>query len=1096
MAVSCPECGNVNSDTNKFCSACGARLRPDARGRCPDCGALNPPSNIFCDECGARLVPISPAMSVQGDESSVRGLSLPSKDSAEEDDTPDWLSQLRSGFSDSLEGEDDEEVVESGTRGGELSLDDAVPTPPDEEVPSWLRSLSAPLDEDEETAKAEEPSDLPMAGELPSWLRDALQGSKADTGQASQRRTDQPESVPSPGPAGLEGGELPDWLADASLPDSAAPMAGGEGVADDSPASTLDQDAPTLVPPTGGMELGDLPDWLQDFKPQEPTAEAGLPDLDSFSLDTAGLEPGELPDWLEDLKPQELGPEEPDVDFSMPEVEAQREELLEWLDDVQHPEASEEAPSEPVLLAGDTSADRAAGLPDWVRAMGADEPVPTADSFDLPEPYDDQESEPDAVPDWLRESVDEDDLPLVVGERQLESPDELPGWLQDLGDQEPALSETIPAISEGEAEADQVPDWLQAVGIQETGLDAEISPIDGGEAEPGELPDWLQEYTLGEDLDRPGLAPPTPLITGEEQPLPVSQPKQRPLKGPRPPSAAEASELTDWLGATAPLVDDKQSLPAGSLRGTGPLLPPELPDWLAEVSDTASSELPDWLMQESDDKTLLTTGMAAPDAQQGERVPTGQLPSWLALDEMDLRGPEQEEVELAPADLPDWLQPSGKTAAVTSLETEALPEWLVPPGGLEGVSLEEDYPSGVSTAVPALGLVQAEIPDWLQALKPADVGEGALGVEGLEALEPVEQGGFLDGLRGALAAATVVAIPSRAKSLPKFVITEQQQAHAQVLERVIHAGAAPKPEIAPQSRAPAWLERGVIPLIILIAVLLPALIGNPLGGYLGGQLEMPDIGATYNLVQLELQQDSTLVIAAFDLAPAEAGELIPISKVMLRQLMARRARILTVSTTTSGSEIAQAVMEELAAEYDYQYGTDYLNLGYIPGGAVGLQAFATAPWKVFAGEDFLGRHAAARNAPAAAGLDNSLANINMVFIFTADRDDLVGWMEQVGRLKEMEQVTMVAGVSAGLEAWAQPYTRSSPRQLDGLLSGIPGAAQYELRVNQHQTADQMDDALNLRNSQTMGLTIIIILVAIGLVWGIGSGLVNRRRSDG
>jgi hypothetical protein len=190
-------------------------------------------------------------------------------------------------------------------------------------------------------------------------------------------------------------------------------------------------------------------------------------------------------------------------------------------------------------------------------------------------------------------------------------------------------------------------------------------------------------------------------------------------------------------------------------------------------------------------------------------------------------------------------------------------------------------------------------------------------------------------------------------------------------------------------------------------------------------------------------------------------------------------------------------MGELASEYDdYDYGDDYINLGYIPGGAVGLQAFAAAPWNLFSGADYVGSAPTARDAPAAAGLTHTLADVNIVLIFTADRNGLVGWIEQVGQLPGMEKVKMVAGVSAGLEPWARPYYQSDPMQLDGLVSGVRGAAQYELRVDQHQATQQADGAINLRDSQMVGLVVIILFLAIGLLWGIGYGLVDRRRGDG
>jgi len=54
--IVCPKCNFQNPPGAKFCSNCGAQLRPSAV-KCPKCGATNPPGAKFCVECGSPLQP-------------------------------------------------------------------------------------------------------------------------------------------------------------------------------------------------------------------------------------------------------------------------------------------------------------------------------------------------------------------------------------------------------------------------------------------------------------------------------------------------------------------------------------------------------------------------------------------------------------------------------------------------------------------------------------------------------------------------------------------------------------------------------------------------------------------------------------------------------------------------------------------------------------------------------------------------------------------------------------------------------------------------------------------------------------------------------
>jgi hypothetical protein len=565
--------------------------------------------------------------------------------------------------------------------------------------------------------------------------------------------------------------------------------------------------------------------------------------------------------------------------------------------------------------------------------------------------------------------------------------------------------------------------------------------------------------------------------------------------------------LKEWLGDTIGEEDEEAATAGPAVKGTGPLVPPELPDWLAAVEDIpATGELPGWLLGEEEEDLETEEEEETPEIRPADRPKTAPLPSWLTDDLGTV--PMEGEAEAVPGEIPDWLQPPPDMVD-TGLARAELPSWLLPPeegevpAGETGVRAELPAWPGEKTARIAddagIKLAEAIIPEWLQALKPSEATE--IEEERPSApLEKVEAEGPLMGVRGALPIEGAIIAPPETRPLPKFVVSEQQHAHVNVLKQIIHGGPEPKPEPPPARSPQWWLERGLIPILIAVAVFVPALLA-----YMGQPVSMPvadearpEVSRMYSLIE-SVPQSATVVVA-LDYSPAAAGELDAVATPLLRHLMIHHERILAVSTVPSGPQLAQSLLEKLGPEYGYEYGRDTLVLGYIPGGAVGLQAFATAPWELFSGADYFGEERAnaegraplARDNEAANGLGQSLQEAALILLLTASRDDLVGWMEQVGQLPGMEQVPIAAGLSAGLEPWARAYYQTESEQLSGLVSGVAAAAQYaELVAPQEAGA-----VIQLRESQAAGLAVVALFVVIGLIWGSVVGLSSRSHGNG
>jgi hypothetical protein len=858
-------------------------------------------------------------------------------------------------------------------------------------------------------------------------------------------------------------------------------------------ASPSAASGPAAAEPSGEEDIS----WLNELSGPDEIAPAGEEAESQAGAPEGG---GALPDWLREAigslaaegeKEEEEAGEEtilsPEVASGQTEAP---EEEAEPADSPSELSTSEPKEGEPELATTDHAIEVPTSQEDEPRPDAPeDETETTASEWEaLKAPTDVGEMEPEALADWL-ESLSAEPMMKGLEAAEEEKADELPDWLQAVA----LEAEDLGAGGDSELEEAGLPDWLQA-------LDLEEAETAGGE-EPG---DWLQGFSAEEEADETGLAQPEPL-TGDQ---PKAQAPERPRRPQmRLPSTGPLvpDELKEWLGDTIGEEDEEMAASRPAVKGTGPLVPPELPDWLAAVEDVPSTgELPGWLLQE--DEEGLEEAEEAPEVRPADRPKTAPLPSWL---KEDLGAVAAEDVaEAVPGEIPDWLQPPPDMVD-TGLARAELPSWLLPPEEADvparDGSLLAELPAwpGEGTArisdEGGLGLAEAIIPDWLQALKPREATETEIGQPSV-VLERAETEGPLMGVRGALPIEGAIVTPPETRPLPKFVVTEQQHAHVNVLKQIIHGGPEPKPEPAPARSPQWWLERGLIPVLILIAVFVPAFMrymGDPVAMPTGYQTR-PEVSGMYNLIE-SLPSFATVVVA-FDYSPAAAGELDAVATPLLRHLMMRQERIVAVSTVPAGPQLAQTTLEKLAPEYGYQYGRDYLILGYIPGGAVGLQAFATAPWELFSGADYFGGERAeaegrpplARDNEAANGLGESLREAALILLLTASRDDLVGWMEQVGQLPGMSQVPIAGGLSAALEPWARPYYETDMKQLSGLVTGVAGAAQYAELVDPQQAGT----VIVLRESQTAGLAVVALFVVIGLIWGSAAGLSSRSRGNG
>jgi hypothetical protein len=467
-----------------------------------------------------------------------------------------------------------------------------------------------------------------------------------------------------------------------------------------------------------------------------------------------------------------------------------------------------------------------------------------------------------------------------------------------------------------------------------------------------------------------------------------------------------------------------------------------------------------------------------------EEVPAGEeAPEWLR----ELRPPElavEETAEAPPAVLgvemptdkvPDWLQELGPpvTAEKPTVEFEEeveKEEAPLPPS--PPMKEEVSPPVAAEEALEAEGLAQAEIPAWLRELRPRGVGEDVAEAPGV--IEVIETTGLLAGIRGVLPVEPIISEPHKAPPAPTAAVTVGPE-QANLFREIIAQEPTPMPEVVAPKRARFWERalRWFIYLLIALAVVIP-LFG---GGNWFDEAELSPGAATdfYNTIQ-NLPSNS-VVLLAFDYDPSTAAEMDRLADPVLWHLMDRKVRLMAVSLLPTGPAQAGNLLDRVAGEHGgYQYGQNYVNLGYIPGQAAAPNELAS-DLRGLVPQDYrqrkpLGELSAMQDV-------NGIQDVDLIIEFAVRQRTLKWWIEQVDSRYQIEKM---AAVSAAVEPTAMPYHNSG--QLSGLISGLPSAAQYEIKTNKWPSL-----AIASVDAQSVAHLTIVALIVLGTL----ASLVSARR---
>ncbi len=232
--------------------------------------------------------------------------------------------------------------------------------------------------------------------------------------------------------------------------------------------------------------------------------------------------------------------------------------------------------------------------------------------------------------------------------------------------------------------------------------------------------------------------------------------------------------------------------------------------------------------------------------------------------------------------------------------------------------------------------------------------------------------------------------------------------------------------------------------------------------------------------------EGSVVYMAFDYDPPSQAELGPMAKSFVRHCCLKRHKMIFANLWPAGPPLVdQNIRDVIEGEFQdagYEYGRDYVNLGYRPGNQVAIKLAATDIRKLYT-SDSQGK--SLDELPLMRSFKN-VFDADLVLNVSAGYPGAKEWVQYAGTLGELKLGAGVTGVQA---PQLFPYY---PDQLVGLLAAIKGAAEYETAIGEKypQYADpQKNDAIKRMGPQLFAHLLMLGLIVLGNVVQIA----NRRR---
>lgn len=259
----------------------------------------------------------------------------------------------------------------------------------------------------------------------------------------------------------------------------------------------------------------------------------------------------------------------------------------------------------------------------------------------------------------------------------------------------------------------------------------------------------------------------------------------------------------------------------------------------------------------------------------------------------------------------------------------------------------------------------------------------------------------------------------------------------------------------------ANIDRRVIYALMILTIAVALL--NPVG------LAIVPSGETQRVYDfIDDLPSGSVVYLGFDFSAGGIPELMPAAQSLIRQGFRKDLKFICAGMWVMAGDMADMAFSIAADEFpDKEYGVDWINVGYKPGGEVLLQKMLASIYEAAVGRDHYGNDL---NTLPLLNEVPTIKDADALFIFVTGTP---GEKQYIAHVTSRHKIPMLISAISVSVPEIMPLIQA--KQIHAGVLGMKGAAEYEVLVGNPGSATAGMDA------QSFSHALIIVFIILGNV---------------